>query len=103
MAPSAMTLSWIGLGGALGSIARYLFSSLVLRLSGTLFPVGTFAVNLVGCVMFGAIIGAAQQRFVLTPEKNAVLLVGVLGQGGMVGDELITLERAEVLLYRPGR
>jgi CrcB protein len=79
MAPSAMTLFLIGLGGALGSIARYLFSSLVLRLSDTLFPVGTFAVNLVGCVMFGAIIGAAQQRFVLTPEKNAFLLVGVLG------------------------
>jgi CrcB protein len=74
-----MRLFLIGLGGALGSIARYLFSSFVLRLSGTLFPVGTFAVNLVGCVTFGAIIGAAQQRFVLTPEKNAFLLVGVLG------------------------
>ena len=65
-----MILFLIGLGGALGSIARYLFSSLVLRLSGTLFPAGTFAVNLVGCVMFGAIIGAAQQRFVLTPENG---------------------------------
>ena len=74
-----MTLFLIGLGGALGSIARYLFSSFVLRLSGSLFPVGTFAVNLVGCLMFGAIVGAAQHRFVLTPEKSAFLLVGVLG------------------------
>src|SRR2546427_3255403 len=126
MAPSAMTLFLIGRGGALGSIARYLFSSLVLRLSGTLFPVGTFAVNLVGCVTFGTIIGAAQQRFVLTPEKNAFLLKLLeLSQDlpivieivdapdkieafmpdleAMVGDGLITLERAEVLLYRPGR
>ena len=48
-------------------------------LSGTLFPLGTFVVNLVGCVVFGAIVGAAQQRFALTPEARAFLLIGVLG------------------------
>jgi len=40
---------------------------------------GTFIVNLVGCVVFGAIAGAAQHRFALTPEARAFLLVGVLG------------------------
>ena len=48
-------------------------------MSGSLFPVGTFAVNVVGCVVFGAIVGAAEHRFVLTPEARAFLLVGVLG------------------------
>ena len=145
-----MNILFIAIGGALGSVARYLFSSLVLRLSGSLFPVGTFAVNLAGCVAFGLIMGAAQQRFVLTPEARSFLLIGVLGGfttfssfaygahnrihtakllelsqdlpivieiveasdaieaflpdlDRMVGDGLVTLERAEVLLYRPGR
>ena len=74
-----MNLLLIAIGGALGSVARYLLSTLVLRVSGTLFPLGTFIVNLAGCVAFGAIVGAAQQRFVLTPEARAFLLVGVLG------------------------
>ena len=74
-----MTLFLIALGGALGAIARFLLSSFVLRVSGSLFPLGTFVVNVAGCVVFGLIIGAAQQRFVLTPERNAFLLVGVLG------------------------
>ena len=74
-----MTLLLIAIGGALGSVARYLFSSFVLRVSGSLFGVGTFAVNLAGCIVFGVIIGAAQQRFVLSPRASAFMLIGVLG------------------------
>jgi CrcB protein len=73
-----MILLLIATAGALGAVGRYLFSSFVLRVPGSLFPVGTFAVNLAGCLVFGLIIGA-QHRFVLTPERNAFLLVGVLG------------------------
>ena len=69
----------MAIGGAIGSVARYVLSTAILRLSGSLFPVGTFAVNLAGCIAFGAIVGAAEQRFVLTPEARAFLLVGVLG------------------------
>ncbi len=74
-----MTLLLIAAGGALGSVARYLFSSFVLRATASLFPVGTFAVNVVGCAVFGVIVGSAQQRFVLSPEARAFLLIGVLG------------------------
>jgi fluoride exporter len=74
-----VNLLLIAIGGALGSVARHVLATLVLRASGTLFPLGTFIVNLVGCVVFGAIAGAAQQRFALTPEARAFLLVGVLG------------------------
>lgn len=69
----------IAIGGALGSVTRYLFSTWVLRATGTLFPAGTFAVNLLGCVVFGAIAGAAEQRVALTPETRTFLLIGVLG------------------------
>jgi CrcB protein len=69
----------VAAGGAIGSAARYLLSTLVLRLSGSLFPSGTFAVNLIGCIVFGVIAGAAEQRVPLSPASRAFLLVGVLG------------------------
>jgi len=69
----------IAAGGALGSVARYAFSTALLRLSGSLFPIGTFGVNLVGCFVFGMIAGATEQRVQLAPEVRVFLLVGVLG------------------------
>jgi fluoride exporter len=74
-----VSLIFIAIGGALGSVARYLLSTALLRATGTLFPVGTFAVNVVGCFVFGAIAGAAEQRVQLAPELRLFLLVGVLG------------------------
>ena len=74
-----MTLLLVAIGGAIGSMARYLFSTAVLRATGSLFPAGTFAVNVVGCVVFGLIAGAAEQRVQVAPELRVFLLVGVLG------------------------
>jgi CrcB protein len=69
----------VAVGGAIGSVSRYVLSTLVIRASGTLFPAGTFVVNLLGCVTFGVIAGAAEQRLPLTPDLRVFLLVGVLG------------------------
>jgi CrcB protein len=69
----------IALGGALGSVCRYGLSTAVQRLSSPFFPYGTFAVNVLGCLVFGVIMGAARQRFVLGPSERAFLLIGVLG------------------------
>jgi CrcB protein len=74
-----LNLFLIALGGALGSVARYTLSVLVLRVSGTLFPLGTFVVNVIGCLVFGAIAGAATARVQVTSELRLFLLVGVLG------------------------
>ena len=74
-----LNLLLIAIGGALGSTARYLFSLLIQHASGTLFPIGTFAVNCVGCLVFGAIAGAAEQRVQVAPELRLFLLVGILG------------------------
>jgi CrcB protein len=69
----------IAIGGALGSVARYLLSTFVLRATGTLFPLGTFVVNVIGCLVFGAIAGAASQRVQLAPALRLFLLTGILG------------------------
>ena len=74
-----LNLLLVAVGGALGSTARYLLSMLVLRVSGSPFPFGTFVVNLLGCIVFGVIAGAAEHRVPLAPASRAFLLVGVLG------------------------
>ena len=74
-----MNLLAIAIGGALGSAARYLLSTFVLRVSGTLFPLGTFLVNVVGCLVFGAIAGATSQRLQISPTVRLFLLTGILG------------------------
>ena len=74
-----LSIILVAIGGAIGSVSRFVLSTAILRLTGSLFPTGTFVVNLLGCIAFGALVGAAEQRFVLTPEARAFLLVGVLG------------------------
>jgi CrcB protein len=56
-----------------------MLSIVVLRVSGTLFPLGTFVVNVIGCLVFGAIAGAATQRVQIAPALRLFLLTGILG------------------------
>ena len=74
-----MQLLLIAVGGALGSVCRYGLSTVVQRWSSPFFPYGTFVVNVLGCLLFGVIMGAARQRFVLGPSERAFLLIGILG------------------------
>jgi CrcB protein len=74
-----LNLLAIAIGGAIGSVARYVLSILVLRVTGTLFPLGTFVVNVTGCLVFGAIAGASAERVQITPVLRLFLLTGVLG------------------------
>ncbi len=74
-----MQVLLIAAGGALGSVCRYLLATVVQRYSSPFFPYGTFVVNVLGCLVFGVLMGAARQRFVLGPSERAFLLIGILG------------------------
>jgi len=70
----------ITIGGAAGTAARYgtgvAFSQLKDRFD---FPVGTLAVNLIGCFLIGLIQGVSFDKGWLRPEHHAALVIGVLG------------------------
>jgi CrcB protein len=69
----------VGVGGFLGSVARYLVSGLVQeRIPGS-FPWGTFAVNALGCLLIGGLSELADARSFLSSASRALLVVGVLG------------------------
>jgi CrcB protein len=71
---------WIGVGGFVGSILRYLLSGLVQQWTRRDdFPVGTLAVNLLGCLLVGLLSQLAETRSAFSPETRAFLIIGVIG------------------------
>ncbi len=71
-------LVWIALGGAVGSVVRYLLGGAIQRAGGIGFPVGTLAVNVIG----GFVIGALAQHYLNTqtsPAMRAALITGFCG------------------------
>jgi CrcB protein len=74
-----MLLLAVALGGAIGAVTRYTLATAVHRVVPTLFPLGTFVVNVMGCLVFGLLAGLAEGRFVFQPVVRSFLLVGLLG------------------------
>jgi CrcB protein len=73
-------LLYVGLGGAVGSVARYLLSVQATRVLGPGFPFGTFIANLVGGLLMGVLVGLLAHKGGADQERWRLLLaVGVLG------------------------
>jgi fluoride exporter len=71
----------VAVGGAAGSVARYLTGVWALRLLGPATPwAGTFTVNIVGGLLMGLLVGYLAFRGGVDQDRLRVLLaVGVLG------------------------
>jgi CrcB protein len=74
-----MKLVLLFAAGGLGTLLRYGISSLVQRHAGLSFPWGTFAVNMIGCFLFGVAWSVFESRLDVSRELRAVILVGFLG------------------------
>ncbi|MGB7218726.1 MAG: fluoride efflux transporter CrcB [Vicinamibacterales bacterium] len=75
-------MAWIAvaIGGALGSAARHFVNLEVARGTGNAIPWATLVVNVVGCIVIGALAGrTAGGHLHLAPIMRTFLLVGVLG------------------------
>lgn len=71
----------IGLGGALGSIARHALNHAIHQrnLSST-FPAGIFVVNVLGSAVIGAMVGLiVSGRWSVSHQARTFLIVGLLG------------------------
>ncbi len=75
-----LNILFVGVGGFLGSIGRYLLSGAVYQLFPNLhFPIGTTVVNVLGCFLIGFITALVEVRNLLSPEVRVFLLIGILG------------------------
>jgi len=76
-----VTYLWIGLGSALGGMARYWCSGFVADRIGETFPWGTLLVNVVGSFIIGffATLTAPDGRLLVGSTARQFIMVGVLG------------------------
>lgn len=92
----------------MGSVLRYLLSGLVQESAGagaTSFPIGTLAVNLLGCFAIGALSELSESRGVLGAEVRGLLVVGLIGgftTFSTFANETLSAMRDDALLIAAG-
>jgi len=69
----------VALGGAVGSVARYLMASSIQTATGWQFPIGTVLVNILGCFLIGILYVLLVARPDPRHDLRALLMVGVMG------------------------
>lgn len=70
----------VGLGGALGSIARFKLSGLILRHTiEWRFPLPTFTINIIGCLVIGILAGLATKESFFSNDIRVFLFTGLVG------------------------
>lgn len=70
----------VALGGATGSVLRYLLSAWTFAQAvHWRFPIGTFVVNILGCLMVGLLAGLMAKHQFLSPDARLFLITGIAG------------------------
>lgn len=69
----------VGLGGFIGTVARFLISRFFQENVLSVFPWSTFIVNIIGCLLIGIIYGISEKGDFLSPEFRLFLTVGICG------------------------
>ena len=84
----------VGLGGFVGAVGRYLIG--LIPVSETMaFPIKTFAINVLGCIIIGVLSVAVAKGTSLSPQMMLVLKVGVCG--GFTTFSTFALETADLI------
>ena len=84
-----LPLLFVMVGGAVGSGARYLTGRAMLSLLGPDYPFGTLAVNLIGGLLMGVLVGVLARN---TASETWRLLLGVGVLGGFTTFSAFSLD-----------
>jgi CrcB protein len=84
----------VGTGGFIGASLRYLTSTWLAPFNRFGFPVGTFSVNFIGCILLGVFVGLGLEKKSTLPLQEFVA-IGVLG--GFTTFSTFGLESFEML------
>lgn len=85
----------VGAGGFIGSVLRYLVGGAIQQYAKT-FPLGTLAVNVIGCFVIGLLAQIGESRGLFSDESRAFIFIGILGgftTFSSFGNETINLAR----------
>ncbi|MEO5776768.1 MAG: fluoride efflux transporter CrcB [Flavobacterium sp.] len=73
------TILYIAIGGALGSVLRYLTTVLVSKFWSNQFPLATFIANIIGCFLIGLFIGILAKNNLSDSQLKWFLVTGFCG------------------------
>jgi len=73
------TILLVGLGGFFGSSCRYLTALFLTKTFPSAFPYGTFAVNIIGCLLIGIFYGLSQYYNWFNANLTLLLATGFCG------------------------
>lgn len=69
----------VGCGGFVGSVCRFLIGKLTNHYWSGGFPLATFMVNMLGCMVIGILFGLLENHKILSPSHNLLLVTGFCG------------------------
>lgn len=98
-----MSYLLIFIGAGLGGVCRYAMSISVQKLAnGWIFPIGTFSVNMLGCLLIGFLAQLSESKGLFPGDQRLFLFVGILGgftTFSSFGYETVQLLRDSEYLY----
>jgi len=80
----------VGLGGAAGSILRFLCQKWITSITSLSFPLGTFLVNITGCFLIGLFFSYGTKHEYFSYNMQLLLMTGLCG--GFTTFSAFTLE-----------
>lgn len=69
----------VGVGGFMGSIARFWLANYIGQRMGTRFPYGTFLINVSGSFLIGVVMTILTERTHLSPTWRYLIPIGFIG------------------------
>ncbi|MBN2594199.1 MAG: fluoride efflux transporter CrcB [Sedimentisphaerales bacterium] len=70
---------FLSLSGAFGTLARYWLSGVIQKLISTEFPLGTAAINIIGCLFFGFFWAFMENRLSVSGQMRTFVFIGFFG------------------------
>ena len=73
------TILYIAIGGAIGSVLRFLTTVLISKFWSNNFPLATFVANIIGCFLIGLFVGILAKNNLADSNLKWLLVTGFCG------------------------
>lgn len=70
---------YVGIGGLIGSVLRYVISTYAPKMFGNQLPYGTLIVNVLGGFLIGFIVELSMTTELISPDLKLFLTTGIMG------------------------